>query len=49
MNIDTQYIRTQIIKQTRNGFRDMGWTNFSFYCDDCGNSKTCRNNMTPFH
>ena len=25
----------------------MDWTNFSFHCDDFGNSKTWWNNMIP--
>ena len=25
----------------------MGWTDSSFACDDCGDSKTYRNSMNP--
>jgi hypothetical protein len=36
-------------KTTRNGSWNMGWIYFNFHWDNFGNSKTCRNNMTPFH
>ena len=37
----------RLFKTTRRRFWDMDWTNFSFDCDEFGNSKTRWNNMIP--
>ena len=37
----------RLFKTTRRRFWDMDWTNFSFHCDEFGNSKTWWNNMIP--
>ena len=39
--------KIRLFKTTRRRFCDMDWTNFSFHCDDFGNSKTWWNNMIP--